>query len=104
MSVEFEQENAMRNYIPSSYVQGGEKGMVGWLIKKGVVKTKMQANILLLTLTIIFIILAFTWSTILGINKSNTVKIYKEDISQIQLQNLPENQRQAILNSIPSKN
>ena len=104
MPVEFEQENAMRNYIPASYTQGGEKGIVGWLIKKGVVKTKVQANIILLVISVSCIALAIIWPQIIGLGSTSDTTYYREDITEADLSSIPAEYQDQFLNLFPSRN
>jgi hypothetical protein len=99
MSVEFEQETVMQNYISSTYAQqGGEKGIIGWLINEDIVKNRNQANIILIILSLIFIALAIT----LPITqlRQKKVTIYREDLPQRILNNASTE----YLSHYPSKN
>jgi len=56
-NMQFEDQNFQPRYqnVPQS-----QKGMVGWLIKKGIVKDQAIANYILLGVAVLFVILTIT--------------------------------------------
>lgn len=104
MSVEFEQEQMLRNYMPASYGRSGDKGIVGWFINKKIAKNKNQANIIMILISVVSISLAIAWPTFIGTKNSGTsTKLYREDVEQSRVVILPSNRQTEFLQSLPSK-
>lgn len=100
MSIEFEQDQF--GYRPMMPTLSEERGMAGWLIRKGLVKEKTHANILLIAVILVCIIIGFLSPLIIKKVSLKPALTYKEDISESQLQSLPESERVLILKSLPS--
>jgi hypothetical protein len=74
-----------------------EKGMAGFLVRKGIVKSPKQANKLFVISSIFFFIIS--GYLVFNTFYSPTQNFYKEDLSPEEIQNLPPE----LLQSIPSK-
>ena len=95
MSVEFPEEKygASNTYTPVK-----TPTMVKWVMKTGMVKDEKQANIVLISIAIIFFVITFATMTDLGGPK--TQPTYLEDIPEDVRADLPPE----ILETIPSRN
>lgn len=95
MSVEFPEEKygADNTYTPTK-----TPTMIKWVMKTGVVKDEKQANIVLISIAVVFFVITFFMMTDLGGTK--TQPTYLEDIPENVRAELPPE----ILNTIPSRN
>lgn len=83
MGVQFDEDNfGKRKYsIRSSNLgvaqNGAQKGIIGWLIKKGIVKDTVSANVILVIMTVLILIASgyiFRFGTVAPGEKTPTVE------------------------------